>query len=255
MHLSALGYENTDRTCVAAVPGTTSVWSAPCVLVLLAETALQDAFAYAHRKIFGVEVSIDAANHHGCTDAMVSERTLGTLGISAADADAAWPRVSEAMVEYFSTLDDDAIRLGLELLPGVAELLAALSAAEDCVVGLVTGNLEPIAWAKMRGLGIAHFFSVPRVGGFGSDHADRDVLVTTALQRAQQLYPGVELKHSHIGDTPKDVTAARAGGAQAVGVCTGVFSASDLTSADPEAIVLENLCDTAVVLKHLLVAA
>ena len=25
----------------------------------------QNAFAHAHRKVFGVEVSIDAANHHG----------------------------------------------------------------------------------------------------------------------------------------------------------------------------------------------
>ena len=92
--------------------------------------------------MFGVDVSIDAANHHGCTDAMVSERTLATVGISAEDAQAAWPRVSEAMVEYFETLSPEQTRLGLELLPGVEELLTALSQREEVRVGLVTGNLQ-----------------------------------------------------------------------------------------------------------------
>lgn len=107
-----------------------------------ANRAHKDAFAYAHKTVFGVDVSIDAANHHGCTDAMVSERTLATVGISAEDAQAAWPRVSEAMVEYFETLSPEQTRLGLELLPGVEELLTALSQREEVRVGLVTGNLQ-----------------------------------------------------------------------------------------------------------------
>ena len=200
-----------------------------------------------------MEVSIDAANHHGCTDAMVSERTLATVGISKAAADAAWPQVAEAMTEYFASLPDEDIRLGLELLPGVAELLSALSTSDAAVVGLVTGNLQPIAWAKMRGLGIEAHFTVPRVGGFGSDHWDRNELVKTALRRAQELFPGTDFKHSHVGDTPADVNAARAGGAQAIGVCTGVFTAPELLAANPDAVMLANLCDTALVLKHLLI--
>lgn len=35
---------------------------------------------------------------------------------------------------------------------------------------LVTGNLEPIGWAKMRALGIEPLFTRPLFGGFGTDH-------------------------------------------------------------------------------------
>ena len=40
----------------------------------------------------------------------------------------------------------------------------------DVAVGLVTGNLEPIAWGKMQALGLLEAFSEPHFGGFGSDY-------------------------------------------------------------------------------------
>ena len=74
------------------------------------------------------------------------------------------------------------------MLPGVEALLAALAARANCVTGLVrfcarvvlsrlrhahalaaqvTGNLEPIGWAKMEALGLKRHFSKPLVGGCG----------------------------------------------------------------------------------------
>ena len=37
------------------------------------------------------------------------------------------------------------------------------------VTCLVTGNLEPIGWGKMRALGLQPLFTPPPFGGFGSD--------------------------------------------------------------------------------------
>jgi hypothetical protein len=72
---------------------------------------------------------------------------------------------------------------GLQVLPGVEALLVALAARANCVTGLVrrhlrrrphavltrfaqvTGNLEPIGWAKMEALGLKRHFSKPLVGG------------------------------------------------------------------------------------------
>ncbi len=51
------------------------------------------------------------------------------------------------------------------MLPGVAALLAALSARPGVVTALVTGNLEAIGWAKMDALGLKRHFSTPLVGG------------------------------------------------------------------------------------------
>lgn len=64
----------------------------------------------------------------------------------------------------------------MELLPGVLELLQRLQARKDVAVGLVTGNLEPIGWAKMEALGIKGLFSQPLFGGFGTDHCSGDTV-------------------------------------------------------------------------------
>jgi phosphoglycolate phosphatase-like HAD superfamily hydrolase len=49
------------------------------------------------------------------------------------------------------------------------------------------------------------------------------------------------VKKFHVGDTPMDVLAAKAAGVVPVGVTTGVFSAEDLLSACPEAILHTSL--------------
>lgn len=72
---------------------------------------------------------------------------------------------------------------------------------EDVITCLVTGNLQPIGWAKMEALGIKHLFSEPFFGGFGSDYCnpdnseqswkDRAELVKIAAEKAQKHFPGV----------------------------------------------------------------
>ena len=75
---------------------------------------------------------------------------------------------------------------------------------KDVSFGLVTGNLEPIGWGKMRALGVLSLFSEPLWGGFGSDFCsgdtgepwrDRGELVRLAKQRwLQQTDTGEWLK-------------------------------------------------------------
>ncbi|MQL91205.1 hypothetical protein Taro_023810 [Colocasia esculenta] len=137
------------------------------------------------------------------------------------------------------------IGVGLEVLPGVVSLLEALSLRENVVVGLVTGNLEDIAWMKMEGLGIQNYFTTPNFGGFGSDHSDRGELVKIAADRATKLFPGGFDIRAHVGDTPNDIKAAEHGGALAIGVCTGIFSEEELRQAScGDAVIIPNLTDS-----------
>lgn len=53
----------------------------------------------------------------------------------------------------------------------------------------------------------------------------------------------------HVGDAPMDVQAAVGGGAQAVGVCTGIYTRQELSEAAPGAVVLEDLQDLGAVLE------
>jgi len=189
----------------------------------------KDAFAHGFRSVYGIETTIDVIKHHGSTDMLVTESVLKFHGY---DDDFIWAKMPEhvqAMSEYALACDVDAPH-GLELLPGVLELLRRLKDRSDVVVCLVTGNLEPIGWGKMERLGIAEFFSPPRFGGFGSDHTDRGELVRIARKRCMLHYPNADLgdRRFHFGDTPNDIKAAEFAGATAIGLLTGVFTREEL---------------------------
>ena len=104
---------------------------------------------------------------------------------------------------------------------GVMELIDALEARPDRVVGLLTGNLEAGALAKLRAVGLdpARF----AVCAYGSDAEVRGDLPAIALERAR-AHLGRDIPGSAlviIGDTPADIECGRAVGARAVAVATG----------------------------------
>ena len=132
---------------------------------------------------------------------------------------------------------------GVRLMPGVRELLDALQARNDIVLGLLTGNLMAGARAKLSSAGIdpARF----RVGAYGSDHELRGELPAVAQRRAREEL-GLEIRGPDvvvIGDTPADLHCGRGIGARAIGVATGHFSVNELEQHDPAA-VFEDLSDT-----------
>jgi phosphoglycolate phosphatase len=119
------------------------------------------------------------------------------------------------------------------VLHGVLPLLDALRHRTDCVLGLLTGNLERGARLKLAHYGLGGRF---QFGAYADDHHDRNALVPFALQRARAL-AGADLSPAQawvIGDTPYDVECARAGGARAAAVATGVFDSATLATAQPD---------------------
>ena len=172
----------------------------------------KDAFAHAFKVVHDIDTNIDVIPHHGSTDQLVVEAVLKHHGVP---HDVVWAKMSEctdAMLAYaYGAAVAGFAATGLEILPGVQELLTALAAREDVVVGLVTGNLERIAWIKMKALGVEHLFTKPNIGGFGSDRTDRGELVHIARQRCIEKL-GFEVSRAvHVGDTPNDVKAAEHG--------------------------------------------
>lgn len=128
------------------------------------------------------------------------------------------------------------------LLPGVAATLEALSRRSDLALGLLTGNLEPSARIKLSRFGIDRFF---RFGAFGSDHAERELLVPLAVARAERVLGrdiGLGRHVVVLGDTPLDVACALANGVTAIGVATHRYDAAELEAAGAHG-VLEDLRD------------
>lgn len=152
----------------------------------------------------------------------------------------------------------DGLRQGIESrefdvrpLEGVPEILDALEARDDVVLGLLTGNVEKGARAKLTAAGLdpGRF----RVNAFGSDHEHRPQLPAIAQRRAGE-HLGREVSGEKvivIGDTPADIECGRELGARAIGVASGHYSVEELLRHDPYA-VFPSLKDTQKVLQTIL---
>jgi phosphoglycolate phosphatase-like HAD superfamily hydrolase len=106
---------------------------------------------------------------------------------------------------------------------------AALSRA-GVAVGLGTGNVREGARIKLSRVGIHDRFAF---GGFGCDHENRVELIRHGA-RSGAARLGVPLEDCRvvvIGDTPKDVDAAKGIGARCIGVGTGNFTPEALLAA------------------------
>lgn len=140
------------------------------------------------------------------------------------------------------------LRAGSSLLQGVEELLNHLH-KRGLPLGLLTGNLENTARQKLDVFKLNRFFPV---GGFGSDCADRNRLARVALERACRYY-GQRFEPREvwvIGDTPRDVEAARALGARVLAVATGPFTRPYLEEWMPD-VTFDDLADLGVVVRAL----
>ena len=132
------------------------------------------------------------------------------------------------------------------LLPGVLPLLSALRSRSDAVLALLTGNLARGAELKLTHYGVWHYFEF---GAYADDHHDRNQLGHFARERARERH-GVEFPPERIfvlGDTPHDVSCARAIGAQAIAIATGNYPRERLIAAAPD-FLFEDLSEVGAVL-------
>ena len=105
------------------------------------------------------------------------------------------------------------------VLPGVVPLLDELSNRHDVAIGLLTGNIEVGAKAKLNHFRLGHYFSF---GGFGDTCEQRNDIAKKAIEAflSSQLSQQ-QVKTYVIGDTPHDITCARSINAKAIAVETG----------------------------------
>jgi len=135
------------------------------------------------------------------------------------------------------------------MMPGVRELLDAISALDSAYLALLTGNYEAGARLKLEYFDLWRYF---RCGAFGDRAPDRNGLLPRAVARAAACGgPAVSPSDAIIiGDTPLDIACAKAGGARSIGVATGSHSVDQLREAGAD-VVFEDLSDTTAVLEAL----
>lgn len=132
---------------------------------------------------------------------------------------------------------------------GALDVVQALRERDDTLLGLVTGNTSATAPIKLRAAGFDPAWFP--VGAYGSESLERDNLPALALERAQR-YLGQRIAPHQvmvIGDTPADISCARALGARAVAVLTGFGTREELLEAAPD-VLLDDLTGLMDVLEH-----
>ncbi len=120
------------------------------------------------------------------------------------------------------------------IMPHVFEVIDFLDDRPEVVLGIATGNVRGGARAKLEHIDLWHRFPI---GGFGDDDADRAKLVACAIERGK-THAGRAFADEEIvvvGDTPRDVAAARACGVRVVTVATGQCDAGALEECQPDA--------------------
>lgn len=170
----------------------------------------------------------DACSHFrfdGMTDRAIIRGGLRALGLPETDEE-----IDRLLAAYVDVLREEVRAVGDDRYFVHAGMHACLDEAArqpHVAVGLGTGNIRLGAQVKLERVGIHGYFAF---GGFGCDHEDRPTLIRIGAQRgADRLgVPLSECRVVVIGDTPKDVAAAKAMGAECVGVGTGSFKAADL---------------------------
>ena len=188
--------------------------------------------------------------YDGKTDRQIVRESMRLEGRSDEEIDASMERL---LGHYVSGLHQELAlpTRNVQIFPGVLELFDALERESTVTLGLLTGNIEPGAKAKLRaaGIDITRF----KVNAFGSDHENRPELPGIARERACQLLGG-EIAGDRvivIGDTPADIRCGEAIGARAIGVATGRYSTDELAEHGAYA-VFENLADTGAVMERIM---
>lgn len=197
-------------------------------------------------KLTGQEVSTEEVAFSGRTDPSIFRDVLRTNDLPARD-DAL---LDDALRAYVDAAQNTIRPSNVDRLPGTARLLSLLARRTDVFLGLVTGNVEPIAYHKLQTVQLDEYFSV---GAFGSDHENRSQLPELAAHRAAEHVgrPFPLDQTVVIGDTVHDIECAQAAGAEAVAVCTGRPDRSELASAAPN-LLIENFSNPEATVKQIL---
>ncbi|NMO91148.1 HAD family hydrolase [Actinomycetospora sp. TBRC 11914] len=181
----------------------------------------------------------------GMTDHLVAEAFRD--GLPSDHAAALWRRGDEytrAMVAAIAREWDGRVpELAevLTVLPGVPEAVGLLAAAPHVDQIVVTGNVRAGAEAKLTAAGLHPGPFDLDAGVYGDLPGPRSVLVHTARAHLERRHGG-PVALVVVGDTPRDVEAAHAAGALAVGVATGAATAAELAAAGADH-VAEDLAD------------
>jgi len=170
-----------------------------------------NSFHSALRQVWNCELKIDGIPLHGNTDIGILRAAASAVGVSTEEISRKLP---QAIATMQAEVERNVTQMRTELCPSVSELLQRLHSAGK-LLGVASGNLAPIGWAKLRAAGIAGRFSF---GSFCGASGGYDGTAAVNETRAAIFQHGIDEVRRRlgekasvcfIGDTPADIIAAR----------------------------------------------
>ena len=191
----------------------------------------REALVDAVRAVTGLMTTTDHIPVHGMLDPDILTRMMSDAGASAGLIRRHLPAIMEHAQRIYVRRCPD---LRKKTCPGVRRLLYFLQ-RRGVPMGLVTGNLTRIGWKKMARAELRHYF---RYGIFAEMAADRTALARMAVEHARKrAWIDDAARISLVGDAPSDIIAARANGARAIAVYTGISTREELAALAPDVLV------------------
>lgn len=180
--------------------------------------AHRQAISDAARAVFGVALETDGLGQTaGMTDTAIARRVLLAAGVPEATITHGLPAFYAAAADAYTRHVPDDLRP--YLTPHARESLEWLGEV-GASLGLVTGNIQRIAWTKLRAAGLDIYFGC---GAFGDEAEAREDLPPLAVARARDSFgrdfaPAITYV---VGDTPADIACGAAWGLRTIAVATG----------------------------------
>jgi len=198
--------------------------------LLKAGSIVKKSMGDALEEVFSTRGGIADASFIGATDLGVVHDLMGQEGFTEEEINRRFPKLIQTygriVREKLSTWDN------FKLCPGVPGILDELK-ARRALLGLVTGNCQVGAAVKLDRGKLSGYFSF---GAFGDETTDRARMCEFAHKRgeahARERIPKARV--ILVGDSPNDITAAKAYGIRMLAVSSGWIGAEELSNYNPD---------------------
>jgi phosphoglycolate phosphatase len=196
-----------------------------------------NSFAHSVRQVMSRELLLDGVTLSGNTDPGILRDAFRLARLDNTE----WEPLLEEILDIMRTsVLSQREAMKVQVMPGLPAVLEHLH-RRGAALGLATGNLEAIGWLKIEIAGLRDWFTF---GGFSDRYAVRSEMIDHAAQIARKV-AGPEATVCVVGDTPFDVSAAKANSLPVIAVATGRYSYDELLETDPDLCVttLQDLLD------------
>ncbi|MEV0418377.1 HAD family hydrolase [Streptosporangium canum] len=212
------------------------LWNVDLTLVDVS-IVTREAYADAFRKVTGRPL-VKLTQHNGRPDSEIVFETLAINGILAEDDHL--PKFLDALGEAFGARRKRLTKDG-RTMAGAADALKAVARLDGTVQSVLTGTIKSNAVHKLTAFGLDRHVDF-EVGGYGEEVYPKATLLQVAQGRARQKYGGTFDGGNTvmIGDSARDVQAARIAGASMIAVATGRSLPAELHEAGAD-VVLSDL--------------